>query len=312
MLEQLRGEAAAGLRGSVAGRYDVIGGAYNFTVQFLYGCGNRHSFTDISPLPPTPAPTRPPTLTLTANPTNVEYNTATTLTWSSANTTSCTASDAWSGAKSVSGSQSSAALTAASNTFTLVCNGPGGSVTKSAVVTTTPAPTVTLTASVNGDAYTGVNRTIDAGDTVRVKWDSDNADTCTSSDFATSNAADGADVDVVEPTLGTSKGYSVTCTRGSRTAFDTLTVTNRGQAPTLTPSNSVVKAGGRTVIGYDLKGNASCVLRSTDSTVNGIVVTQNGTRQTGVLTSATRYTIDCGLGKSASVVVNITGKIQEQ
>ncbi|OGG59395.1 hypothetical protein A3C89_02755 [Candidatus Kaiserbacteria bacterium RIFCSPHIGHO2_02_FULL_50_50] len=172
-------------------------------------------------------------------------------------------------------------------------------------------PTVTLTASVDNDSFTEANRTIDVGDVVRLQWDGEDADTCTSSDFTTGGAVDGIDPNVVEPTLGTSKVYTVTCTRGSETASDTLTITARGNAPTLTPNDLVVKAGGRTVIAYDLKGNTECTFSSADTAFSGLSVTQNGTKQTGALSSATRYILTCE-GGIATAIINVTGTIIEQ
>jgi hypothetical protein len=66
-----------------------------------------------------------PVITLSAVPTSVKAGETTRLTWSSTGATSCVASDAWSGAKAVSGSLDSAALNVDSK-FTLTCTGPGG------------------------------------------------------------------------------------------------------------------------------------------------------------------------------------------
>ncbi len=74
-----------------------------------------------------------PVVTLVANPTTVDSGGTTTLTWSSTNATSCTASGAWSGSRATSGSEASAAITTAS-TFTLACTGPGGTTQRSATV----------------------------------------------------------------------------------------------------------------------------------------------------------------------------------
>jgi hypothetical protein len=82
----------------------------------------------------TPIVFTPPTLDFSASPNPVAYNTASTLTWSSANATACTASGDWSGAKAVSGSQSTGNFTS-SKTYTLSCTGLGGTVIKSVTVT---------------------------------------------------------------------------------------------------------------------------------------------------------------------------------
>lgn len=80
-----------------------------------------------------------PTVTLTANPASVLSGQGSTLTWSSTNATSCTASGAWSGSEAPSGTASTGALTAAA-TYTLSCTGSGGSAQASAnVAVTAPA-----------------------------------------------------------------------------------------------------------------------------------------------------------------------------
>jgi hypothetical protein len=88
-------------------------------------------------------PPAAPTVSIVANPTSVSSGSAATLTWSSTNATSCTASGGWSGSKTTSGSQSTGNLTA-NTVFTLTCTGSGGSATQSANVTvassTAPPP----------------------------------------------------------------------------------------------------------------------------------------------------------------------------
>ena len=68
--------------------------------------------------------TPPPSLTLTADDTNIGFNTATTIRWDALNIASCSASGAWSGAKAVGAgrSQSSGSLTSSSNNFSLTCS----------------------------------------------------------------------------------------------------------------------------------------------------------------------------------------------
>lgn len=80
-----------------------------------------------------------PTLNIFANPVSVSYGGSSTITWSSTNATSCTASDGWSGVKATSGSQSTGALTVGT-TFTLSCSGPGGTIANSVTVSVAPAP----------------------------------------------------------------------------------------------------------------------------------------------------------------------------
>lgn len=74
-----------------------------------------------------------PTVSLSATPAGVDPGGAAVLNWSSSNVTDCTASGAWSGAKPLSGSQSTGALTQDA-TYTISCTGPGGMATASTTV----------------------------------------------------------------------------------------------------------------------------------------------------------------------------------
>ncbi len=82
----------------------------------------------------------PPTVTLTPSATSVAQGGTVTLTWSSQNATSCTASGGWSGTEALSGSVQTSALTT-NTTFTLTCAGGGGSTAQSVTVTVNAAST---------------------------------------------------------------------------------------------------------------------------------------------------------------------------
>ena len=73
---------------------------------------------------------------LTLNPATVMVGGTSTLTWSAANTTGCTASGSWSGAMAASGTQTITATAAGTDTYTLVCaNVAGTSSATSAILT---------------------------------------------------------------------------------------------------------------------------------------------------------------------------------
>ena len=92
-------------------------------------------------IPPTPPPTTTPapTLALSASPTSITSGQSATLSWTSANATSCSGSGGWTGSKSLSGSQSVTPTT--STTYSLSCTGSGGTVTQSVAVSVT-APAI--------------------------------------------------------------------------------------------------------------------------------------------------------------------------
>lgn len=80
----------------------------------------------------------PPTMTFSAAADSVAMDGSTTLSWSSADTDSCLATNAWSGSKPTSGSESTGPLSA-NSTYTLECSGPGGNVSRTVTVSVEPA-----------------------------------------------------------------------------------------------------------------------------------------------------------------------------
>jgi hypothetical protein len=80
-----------------------------------------------------------PTITLAAN--SIVVGSSTTLTWSSVNTTGCTASGSWSGAQVSNGSETVMPTAAGTDTYTLNCaNTAGSSAASTATLTVTPKP----------------------------------------------------------------------------------------------------------------------------------------------------------------------------
>lgn len=80
-----------------------------------------------------------PTVTLAASPTTVTAGGTTTLSWTTADATSCTAGGGnWTGSPAI-GSGMISIVVAATTTYTLNCTGPGGATSQSVTVTATPA-----------------------------------------------------------------------------------------------------------------------------------------------------------------------------
>jgi hypothetical protein len=90
-----------------------------FCALVLSGCSNGSS--SIHSTPPPPAVTT----TLSIAPAAVTPGESATLTWSSTNATSCTASDAWSGSQPTSGSATVILQGTGAQTYTLICSGAG-------------------------------------------------------------------------------------------------------------------------------------------------------------------------------------------
>lgn len=164
-----------------------------------------------------------PTVTLTASPTTITPGGNSTLTWSSTNATSCTASGGWTGTEATSGTFT--VSPASTTAYTLTCTGAGGSSSPaSATVTVSAAsvPTVTLAAS---------PITIIWGDSSNLSWSSTNATSCAASGGWTGTDATSG-IFTVDPTSTTT--YTLTCTGtgGSSTpASATVTVSAAASTP---------------------------------------------------------------------------------
>jgi uncharacterized repeat protein (TIGR01451 family) len=140
-----------------------------------------------------------PICSITANPTTISEGDSSILNWTSTNTTSCTASNAWSGTKSTSGFQSVSPSN--NSTYALTCSGPGGSTTCSAsvAVTSNPAPTCSITANPT---------TISQGNSSTLSWTSSNTTSCTASN-AWSGTRGTSGIYSVSPSIDST--YALTC-----------------------------------------------------------------------------------------------------
>ncbi|MDB9997700.1 hypothetical protein OAE05_05060, partial [Gammaproteobacteria bacterium] len=74
-----------------------------------------------------PAPEPSPTASLSSSSSSVLLDSVVTLTWSSTNATSCSASGTWNGSKATNGTEDVTIATPGNNQFTLTCSGAGGS-----------------------------------------------------------------------------------------------------------------------------------------------------------------------------------------
>ena len=105
-------------------------GVIFFTFIFVVSCGGGGGGGGGSTPPPNPAPS----VNLSASASEQLVNSNVTLTWSSSNATSCSASGDWSGTKSTSGSEDVTISKAGSNTYSLACSGAGGNRSDAVIV----------------------------------------------------------------------------------------------------------------------------------------------------------------------------------
>jgi hypothetical protein len=100
-------------------------------------------------------PVAPSIPTLTLAPSSVIVGNATAITWSSVNSTGCTASGSWSGALAASGTQSVTPSAAGTDTYTLTCANKAGSSPPASVKLTVTAP-IALPPSHGGGGALGI------------------------------------------------------------------------------------------------------------------------------------------------------------
>lgn len=234
-----------------------------------------------------------PTVALDAEPATVPYQASSTLTWSSTNATSCTASGDWSGSEDMSGSKFFDDLTSDAS-YTLSCSGAGGAVSKT--VTVTVGPDLSFTAnptniSSNGDST--------------LSWSSYNATSCTASgNWSGSESTSGSEL--VDPRADAT--YTLTCTGPGGSVVQTVTVTVAPSPPPAPPT--VVISAAPTSVSYggssELSWNATNATSCSGTGVWSGSEPTSGTQSTGSLTSTSNYQLTCtGPGGTASQAVTI-------
>ncbi len=234
-----------------------------------------------------------PSVALSAEPNAVAYQASATLTWSSTNTTSCTASGDWSGSESTSGSQSFDNLTSDA-TYTLSCSGAGGSVSKT--VTVSVAPELSLTANPTNIA---------SGGDSTLSWSSHNATSCTASGNWSGNESISG-TQMVTPKADAT--YTLTCSGTGGSSAQSVTVTVAPAPPPAPPTVAItakptsVSYGGSSELSWNAVNATSC---SGSGTWTGNEPT-TGTQSTGSLTSTSKYELTCtGPGGTASQTVTV-------
>ena len=269
-----------------------------------------------------------PSLTLSVNPPSLTAGDSATITWTSKNITSCTASDGWTGTKATAGTESVSPTQ--TTTYTLSCTGPKGNDSRSVTVTVgtnggggTPecsdgkdndgdgatdypadtgctdasdvsefsAPVINLPPTVTLTANpnsTAANRP------VILTWSSSNTTACTGTGF-TPDAVSGSTA--VSPAKETT--YSITCTGPGGSATDSVKVTTVvDDTPPTAPTNLKATLDGPAV---SLKWN-----ESTDaglqckSTATNVPTSETNTNIT--LFAHIGNLLDGGVNATASVV----------
>jgi len=284
---------------------------YIVTCSNSFGSGNNSAFLTVN------QQANPPVITLTASPTSVPFNGSTTLSWSVANATSCTANStpatSWAGTKNpVSGSQAVSNLTT-TTFFNLFCTGATG-LTDSKTVTVTVGsqvnlPVVDLTAVQTNLPYNG---------STTLAWTSAGADTCVATN-GTNGWSGSKNLSGTFPTgnLTNTTTYTLTCTNTSGSTSDSVTITVDNQqtpAPTvnLYASQSSVNYNESSTINWTVSNATSCNATNGTNGWSGPKSVSGGTFYTGALITTTTYTITCTNSQGQTATDSVTIYVQNQ
>lgn len=244
-----------------------------------------------------------PVVTLNANPSSVSYGNSSTLTWTVANATSCTASGDWSGSKSVSGgSQSTGALTATS-TYNISCTGSGGTATASTTVKVSiPPPTVTLNAAPSKVIY---------GDSSTLSWSVTNATSCSAFDGWSGSKNSTGGSEIVEGLMADTS-YRLVCSGlGGTAQAQTAVVVETGTGAYIEPNKTVFRKDDEVILDYGVgtSNPSTCTLKR-GSVVVLSSVSSAGTYTTTAGTGEATYTLDCP-GNQATATIKTLPEFQE-
>ncbi len=237
-----------------------------------------------------------PTVALQASSTSVDAGSGATLSWSTTNATSCSASGGWSGTFAASGSRPTGALSA-DTSFALTCTGAGG--------ISQPA-TVTIVVNVPPTASLSANpTTITAGSAATLTWASTHATACAAAG-GWSGALATSGTQSTGP-LTAAMTYTLVCTGAGGISTPASATVAILQAPTATLSAAPnpVAAGASSNLSWSSTNAAAC----TASGGWAGALAASGTQSSGAVNAQTTYTLTCsgpgGTSPPAAVTVNV-------
>ena len=249
----------------------------------------------------TPAPTVDLRVNGSNGPLNVGVPGSYTLSWTSTNAASCTASGNWSGAQLTNGSQAYSSVAAGAYTYSIACTNPSGTATDSVTVYVLNAPTVSVTAPA----------AMTAPASYTASWTSSNATSCIGSSRFTgltgltgSKAETGLPVGVYD--------YIVTCTNALGVQSSDTKRTTVYAAPTVdlkvdgSDGPTVIRTG---PVSYTASWTSSNVTTCTGSSrLSGYTGTTGLRSEANVLAGTTYdYSVTCrnSAGATASETIRM-------
>lgn len=248
-----------------------VAGTYDFRTYASIDGGVSYVYSNSVSMPATSTPvtTAPSISSFGLTPSTIVSGSTATLSWASSDATSCTASGAWSGNKSSSGSETVGPFTTSATTtqtFTLTCVNGVGSDVESLVLTVLPSQTVVTNPVVS--SFSVSPSTITSGSSASLTWATTGATSCTASG-SWSGAVATAGTQTVGPfttSATTTETFILTCANsvGTTTGSAVLTVVPVSivvTAPSITSlsvSPNPIASGANATLTWATTGATSC------------------------------------------------------
>jgi hypothetical protein len=238
-----------------------------------------------------------PTLTLGSN--VIALGSSTSLTWSTIDATSCTASGDWSGAQNPNGTVTLTPVAAGVTSYTLTCTNSTGTLAASTVTLSTgaaPAPRLSLSTT-----------SIVLGSSATITWSDTFASSCTASGSWSGTLPASGQQPVAPSAIG-SDTYTLYCTTStgqqSATSSVTLNVTAAVPgAPTLSVNPTSITLGQSATLTWSSSNATACTATGSWSGNEPV----NGSKTvTPTVTGASTYLLSCSNASGASPAASAT------
>lgn len=269
------------------------------TTTYSLTCTNSYGTTTqtvtVSVQPYNPPQGSAPVVTVSANPTSVSAGGATTISWSATNNPSACYINGW----PMGASGSKVYYPTSTTTYTVSCTNSYGtnSNTVTVYVTQTPPPTPNPTVNISANPSS-----ISSGSATNIIWNTTNATSCNatggSSGWAGAKNPNGGSYFV--SALYTTTTFTITCTNGSSTATDSVTVgvvSNPVQNPlpsvTITADQIFLPYNGTTYIRWYPSNATACQAYGGANGWAGSKSINGGSFFSGQMTQNATYKIIC-------------------
>jgi Subtilase family len=252
-----------------------------------------------------------PTLTLAAP--SIPLGSSTTLTWSSIDATSCTASGAWSGTQATSGSLVLKPTVAGTPTYTLTCSNTAHTQAASSATLRVTSGTAPDKPNVNFSSSS-----VEVGKSTTIAWDSNGATSCTASGSWSGTLAGRGSMTITPTAVGT-ETFSLICANlggVSPSVSVVLTVTpavTAPAAPTLTLGSASVPADTSDTITWTSQNASYCTTGGNANALGsgwsaGTLATSGTFTITPITLGTFTYTLYCtnAAGNSPTVTATLT------